>query len=111
MYYCGIQVVSKKLEDWTVDDLQEFLYRNSDYLRENGLSELADDVDLVSRNLESICHDKDMEQELTELTERNDDLDSEISDLNKQVEALECQVESLEDVIAELEEQLADNEA
>lgn len=109
--YCGIQVVSKKLDDWTVDDLKEFLYGNSDYLRENGLSELADDVDLVSRNLESICQDKGIEQDLKELTESNDELYAEISDLNKKVEALECQAESLEDVIAELEEQLADNEA
>lgn len=45
--YCGIQLVSKKLEDWNIDDLKEFLYGNSDYLRENGLSELAADMDQV----------------------------------------------------------------
>lgn len=104
--YCGIQLVSKKLEDWKIDDLVDFLYQNANYLRENsfGLHELAGDMDTVARNLRIICEDN-------EAADRIRNLEFEVEGLEDDCSSHELTISDLEEKIAELEEQLADNEA
>ena len=124
MYY-GIEVVSKPVHQWGIEDLREFIDKNGEYLadrplvsvNEGDLHEIGRDFERVAGMLATICEDNEAADEIKRLDHEVDDLHSKIDDLKQKnesheqyIDGLEDEVASLKDQIAELEEQLASRE-
>lgn len=111
---CGIQVVSKPLFDWEVDDLMDFLWENGTRLTPDNLQEIAQDMVMVSHEVRKIYERADhreveeamekadwLEGELRGLQNDLDDTQKELCDCEQEVESLESSVERLEEDVEE----------
>jgi len=111
---CGIQVVSKPLFDWEVDDLMDFLWENGTRLTPDNLQEIAQDMVMVSHEVRKIYERAD-HREVEEATGRVHDLEREVDNLEEDIIAdqeeilsLEREKETLEASVSRLEDDVED---
>lgn len=127
MYY-GIEVVSKPVHQWGVEELREFIDKNGAFLSELvgnepdiddfvKVAEVGKDFERIAGTLATICEDNEAADEIKRLDHEVDDLHSEIDDLKQKnesheqyIDELEDKIDGLKDTIANLEEQLANRE-
>ncbi len=117
MYY-GIEVVSKPVHQWGIEELREFIDKNGEYLadrplvsmNEGDLQQIGRDFERIAGMLATICEDTEASSEINRLNQEVADLDRDLGRLERENETYESCIGELEDKISSLEEQLANRE-
>ena len=125
MYY-GIEVVSKPVNQWGIEELREFIGRNGEVLVyagslgvgvsfcQDGLKRIGRDFEMVAMKLNEIVNVDGLEEQVEKLQSEVWDLEDADCDncieLEDKLSTSAEEIEELEDKIAALEEQLAARE-
>lgn len=117
MYY-GIEVVSKPVHQWGIEELREFIDKNGEYLadrplvsmNEGDLQQIGRDFERIAGMLATICEDTELAEQAKRLDKEVNELNGDIAELEQKNDAHEQYIDELEDRIVELEEQLANRD-